>query len=160
MKTSIVLVLTLVFLSCNNQKNKEYIVANVIQEQAQQNHPGKKLMEINCYVCHSPSVSHDDRIGPPMIAIKKHYLNDETTKGEFIAEMQAWVKNPNADKAKMYGAVKRFGVMPKQTFSEETIYQIADYIFDNEIEQPEWFEEHFKDRKGTRQSKGEVKQNK
>ena len=52
-------------------------------------HPGKKLMETNCYVCHSPTASHEGRIGPPMIAVKKHYMNSDTSKKEFIASMQA-----------------------------------------------------------------------
>ena len=110
-------------------------------------HPGKKLMETNCYVCHSPALSHDDRIGPPMIAVKKHYLRKTTTKEEFKKAIQDWIDNPNENDARMRGAVRRFGVMPKQTFSEETIEQIADYMFDNAIEQPEWFEDHFKNYK-------------
>ena len=44
----------------------------------------------------------------------------------------------------MRGAVNRFGVMPKQLFPEETIKQIADYMFDNTLEKPKWFQEHFK----------------
>jgi cytochrome c2 len=149
MKTTIFLVSALVFLSCNNQENKAYLVADVIELQMQQDHPGKKLMEANCYVCHSPSASHDDRIGPPMIAIKKHYLNQGITKDQFTEAMQAWIKNPNAEDAKMFGAVKRFGVMPKQSFPEKTIKQIADYMFDYDIEQPKWFESHFNNRKKT-----------
>jgi len=105
-------------------------------------------METHCYVCHSPSASHKDRIGPPMIAIKRHYLNSNTTKEEFIESIQAWIKNPNKDDAKMPGAVRRFGVMPKQYFDEETITQIADYMYESNIEQPEWFEDHFNESHG------------
>lgn len=82
-----------------------------------------------------------------MIAIKKHYINENTTKEEFVASMQAWIKNPNKEDAKMFGAVKRFGVMPKKAFPEKTIAQIADYMYDFQIEQPEWFEDHYKSRK-------------
>ena len=111
-------------------------------------------METNCFVCHSPSESHDNRIAPPMIAIKKHYINDDTSKDQFIAAMQAWIKNPNENDAKMYGAVKRFGVMPKTPFPETNIQQIADYIFDYDIEQPEQFENHFNEQKGKRKGRG------
>lgn len=89
-----------------------------------------------------------------MIAIKKHYLNNQTTKEDFVASMQAWIKNPNAEDAKMYGAVKRFGVMPKQAFPEETIAKIADYMYDFDIEQPEWFEEHYNNENGNKSGKG------
>lgn len=143
--------------SCNNSKNKEY--SALVNKQDTNKHPGKKLMETNCYTCHSPSASQEDRIGPPMIAIKKHYLNDDTTKEQFIAAMQSWIKNPNAEDAKMFGAVKRFGVMPKQAFPEETIKQIADYMYDFEIDQPEWFESHFNEEKGNHNGKGKGKGN-
>lgn len=117
-------------------------------------YPGKKLMETNCYVCHSPSASHDNRIGPPMVAIKKHYLSIGTTKEEFTTSMQDWIKNPTKENAKMNGAVKRFGVMPKQDFPEETIKQIAEYMFDNDIEKPAWFEDHLNEKKGKGKAKG------
>ncbi|MBX2926438.1 MAG: hypothetical protein KF852_01265 [Saprospiraceae bacterium] len=38
-------------------------------------HPGKKLMETNCYLCHSPAAPEQEgRIGPPMVAIKAYYM--------------------------------------------------------------------------------------
>ena len=33
--------------------------------------------------------------------------------------MQSWIKNPTMENAKMYGAVRRFGLMQKQAFPEE-----------------------------------------
>lgn len=140
------------FLSCNNSNKADYSINN--NQNKADEHPGKKLMETNCYVCHSPSANHDNRIAPPMIAIKKHYIDDTTTKEQFIELMQAWIKNPNEENAKMFGAVKRFGVMPKTPYPEETIQQIADYMFDNDIEQPDWFEDHFNKEKGKHQGKG------
>ncbi|TCK65126.1 cytochrome c [Winogradskyella wandonensis] len=137
------LVFLLGVLSCNNSNN-----LSDVSYAKKAEHPGKVLMEKNCNVCHSPSASHDSRLAPPMIAVKKHYINSETSKQEFIEATKAWVKNPNKQDAKMFGAVRRFGVMPKADYSEETIEQIADYIYDNDIEQPEWFQEHFESRKG------------
>lgn len=152
MRYIIALLVPIFILSCNNSKNMDL---SAFEKNIQaNNHPGKKLMETNCYVCHSPTASHDDRIGPPMIAIKKHYINDETTKEQFIADIQSWIKNPNESDARMRGAVRRFGVMPKQAFPEETIEKIADYMFDFDIEQPEWFEEHFNEEMGKQNGKG------
>ncbi|WP_458627022.1 c-type heme family protein [Winogradskyella sp. PC D3.3] len=146
--TIILIVLALYFTSCNSNKPETSAYGKVDKPTLISEHPGKKLMETNCYVCHNPTATQTDRIGPPMIAIKKHYINSETSKEDFIASMQAWIKNPNAEDAKMYGAVKRFGVMPKQAFAEKTIEQIADYMYDYNIEQPEWFEEHFNQESG------------
>ena len=145
-KSYLLIALSLLILSCNNTNNKK-LSAFDLQMEANK-HPGKKLMEINCYTCHSPSASQSDRIGPPMVAIKRHYIDENTTKAQFVENMQAWIKNPNAQDAKMFGAVKRFGVMPKQSFPEETIAKIADYMFDYNIDQPDWFEKHYNEEKG------------
>ena len=151
MKHFVVLVLFLVLIfGCNNPK-KEY---TAIEKQTEiNNHPGKKLMETNCYTCHNPPASHDDRIGPPMVAIKKHYIDNNTTKEEFTKSIQDWIKNPSEENAKMFGAVKRFGVMPKLAFSEETIKEITDYMYNFDIEQPEWFDDHFNKKKGKHNGK-------
>ena len=157
MKNSIgLLVLLITLVSCNSGKNNNDTYGSV-DKSSETEHPGKKLMEANCYVCHNPTATEADRIGPPMIAIKKHYIDSEISKEDFIASMQAWIKNPNAKDAKLYGAVKRFGVMPKQAFAEKTIEQIADYMYDNNIEQPEWFEDHFNEERGKGMGNGKGK---
>ncbi|MGF1555378.1 DUF3365 domain-containing protein [Paucihalobacter sp.] len=146
MKTPLYLLLMIFtfFQSCTDSKKEGTYTSNSIQnQQNNQEHPGKKLMETNCYVCHSPTAGHDDRIGPPMIAIKQHYINEHITKEEFVESMQSWIKNPNEADAKMKGAVRKFGVMPKTPYPEATIHKIAEYMYDYDIEQPEWFEEHF-----------------
>jgi cytochrome c553 len=160
MKTNLVILMLSIFLlvSCNQTKKGEY--ANAKEARISSNnhkHPGKKLMETNCYVCHSPTATMEDRIGPPMIAIKKHYISENTSKEEFIADIQNWINNPNEEDAKMFGAVRKFGVMPKTPFPEETINQIADYMFDNDIEQPEWFEAHFNEEQGMKKGMGKGK---
>ncbi|MBU2928313.1 Tll0287-like domain-containing protein [Winogradskyella psychrotolerans] len=138
--------------SCNSGKKENDPYSKATKEIVSKDHPGKKLMETNCYICHSATAGQNDRIGPPMIAIKKHYINSKTTKEEFTSAMQAWIKNPNEADAKMPGAVKQYGVMPKQYFPKETIAQISEYMFDFGIEQPEWFENHFNEERGN--SKG------
>ncbi|MFC5193774.1 DUF3365 domain-containing protein [Bizionia hallyeonensis] len=143
----VVSVLTLVS-SCKNDNKKELGYTNALALENEQEHPGKKLMEVNCYVCHSPTASHDDRIAPPMIAIKRHYLTDGISKAEFIEDIQHYVANPNEVNSRMVGAVKRFGVMPKAQYPEKTVKQIAEYIYDYDIEKPEWFEDHFNEQGG------------
>ncbi|WP_407556906.1 DUF3365 domain-containing protein [Winogradskyella sp. 4-2091] len=156
MKNSLLLLVLVVFLvSCNSNKKDPYSAAN--KEVAAKEHPGKKLMETNCNICHSPAATQQNRIGPPMIAIKRHYIDSGTTKEEFVSAIQAWIKNPNAKDAKMFGAVKRFGVMPKQAYPEKTIEQISEYLYDFEIEQPDWFEAHYNEEMGNRKGTGNGK---
>lgn len=144
MKHLILILSILTLYSCNKSNKPSYEKKKISSEALE----GKKLMENNCYVCHNPTAKHSDRIAPPMIAIKKHYISNQTNKAAFIASMQNWILNPTLENSKMKGAVKRFGLMPKQHFPEETIKQIAIYMFENEIEQPEWFEEHYNEERG------------
>lgn len=139
----------LLLVSCNDSKKANYSNQTDVEVKTTtytaSNHPGKKLMESKCYVCHNPSTDHDSRIAPPMVAIKSHYLSDDTSKEEFTNAVWSFVKQPSKDKTKMRGAVKRFGVMPYQSFSEEDIKLISDYMYDFEIDEPEWFKEHIEE---------------
>jgi cytochrome c2 len=131
---------------CNKGPSEKKIDKTDKTKIQSKNHPGKKLMETKCYACHNPISPEDQRIGPPMIAIKKHYINENTSKEEFIKDFVSFVKNPSEDNAKMRGAVRKFGVMPKQYFKEEDLKAIAEYMYDNEIEKPEWFQKHWEER--------------
>ena len=148
MKIVVFLFTLMLLTACNTNTRSEYLAiatanGNTKSENAQE-HPGKKLMENNCYVCHDPQASEDRMMAPPMIAIKKHYISEETTKAEFIKAMVDWSKKPSEEKSKMPAAIKKFGLMPYQFFPENTIREIADYMFDHKIEEPAWFQDHYK----------------
>lgn len=142
----------LFFTNCKNTPKTEYIAAErtkVTQEIAfLQEHPGKKLMETQCYICHNPKTAQSSMIAPPMIAIKKRYTAFNATKEEFAKSMVNWFKNPNEKNSKMPGAIIKFGVMPNLSYPIETIEEIADYMYDNAIDEPEWFQEHFRQGNG------------
>ena len=147
MKTLSMIFLLGTLMACNTQQKKSY---SGIEEDSHemaavvpQDHPGKQLMENNCYACHNPKTSEDRMIAPPMVAVKMHYLSDDISKEDFIDELVAFLENPSEEKSKMPGAIKKFGLMPYQFYPENTIRQIADYLFEHEIEEPEWFEEHY-----------------
>ena len=149
----IVFAMLFVIVSCKENKTENYTeISQVVVSEKYQNE-GKKLAETYCYVCHSPSASHENRLAPPMIAVKKHYINATTTKEQFINEIQNWIVNPTDENSKMPGAVRRFGLMPKAPYSEDNISKIAEYLYENNIEQPEWFNEHFKEMKGKNKMK-------
>ncbi len=144
----------ILFVGCKNSTNPNSQKLVVVNTKHTTDHSGKKLMEINCYACHNPTTGHDDRIAPPMIAVKKHYISDNTTKEQFIADIQNWIKTPSVEKSKMPGAIRNFGLMPYAPFPEETIAQIADYMYEYNIDQPEWFEDHFNEERGKGMRKG------
>lgn len=145
MKNIILLLTAVVLFSCNAKKETPQLIAqdNLVVTNAE-NQEGKKLMETNCYLCHSPNASENkDRIAPPMVAIKSHYLMDYKSKEDFVKAIATFVENPTEENAKIHGAVKRFGVMPKQIFPEGSVEKIADFMFDYKIEEPKWFKKHW-----------------
>lgn len=138
----------LFFTNCKDVKKQEYISpennTDAKNTASLQEHPGKKIMETECYICHNPKASETSRIAPPMIAIKKRYIGSETSKKEFIKAMVYWIENPSEKNSKMPGAVEKFGVMVEMPYPIEKIEKIAEYMYDNTIEEPEWFKEHYK----------------
>ncbi len=104
---------------------------------------GFRAVEAACFSCHSPRGSAADRIAPPMVAIKKHYVDNNTTYAEFYRDLQQFVSAPSAENARMPGAIQRFGLMPNLGINEAMLEQIAYYIFHSPMENPRWFEEHY-----------------
>lgn len=154
LKKSLVFLSLLILFNC---KQKDNTVDNglLVETNTVNDHPGKKLMEINCYACHNPTNGQEERIAPPMIAIKEHYISNNTTKEQFITDVQDWIEKPSEARSKMPGAIRNFGLMPYAPFPEETVFQIADYLYDNDIEQPEWFEDHVKQERGMGRGMGQ-----
>jgi hypothetical protein len=101
-----------------------------------QEEPGERLLKAYCYACHGPEARGDDRLAPPMFAIKMHYQDEGVDKEEFVQLIVDWAKEPSAEKSRMPGALKRFGVMPYQPFPEDSLKIIAAYIYDNEMVHP------------------------
>lgn len=100
------------------------------------------LYKAQCLVCHGGASNHDELIAPPMVAIQRRYKVQFDNKQDFIDGVVAWGLNPTAETALMRGAVKEFKVMPKPATKEEDLKIIAAFIYDNELEQPGWYEEH------------------
>ncbi len=117
---------------------------NPVAEEAPSNtpHPGKQIMEQECYICHDPKASMANGIAPPMESIKRHYIGPDTTKEEFTEALIQWVNDPETA-SKMPGAHAKFGPMPYMPNPDDAVAQIADYIYDNQIQKPEWFDAHF-----------------
>jgi hypothetical protein len=148
MKKYVIIVVSVVLLlSCKDvQKTKiEPLLEDVVTEEnhATKVHPGKLIMEQECYICHDPKASRANRIAPPMEAIKRHYKDSNTTKEEFTQALLRWVNDPQTE-SKMLGAHAKFGPMPYIPNPDDAVAQIAHYLYDNEIEMPLGFDAHFK----------------
>lgn len=146
---SISILFVLLMLSCKQGPKTSDADPEEIVQLTTSSEEGKKLMETKCYVCHNPSAPENgQRIGPPMVAVKAHYLDVYKDKDAFVKGVVEFVKSPSEQNTKMRGAVRRFGLMPSQQFDEGEIRKIAEYIFDYQIEEPDWFKEHWMGRRG------------
>jgi len=147
MKIFYVILVTAIVLSCSNEKN-----ANANNEDI-----GYTLTKQNCYSCHMPA-SPDKMIAPPLFRVKEHYLPIYKTEKEFVHAIKIWAKNPSEDIALMPGALRKFNSMPAQYhIPDDTIEIIAKYIFENELEKPEWFDStHFQINSKSMPEKGKI----
>ncbi|MRI02436.1 DUF3365 domain-containing protein [Kriegella sp. EG-1] len=151
MKNVILVAVLLIFASCKDAKQSE---SKPIEDStkvetglASQQHPGKKIMETECYMCHNPKASESSMIAPPMIAIKKFYKDSNTTKDSFTQALMLWINDPEAP-SKMPMAQEKFGKMPYLPYSEETVKLIAEYMYDYDLEKPKWFDAHYEKEHG------------
>ena len=130
----------LVLIASCKEKENTYSADRAIA--VQESHPGKTMLETYCYACHDPEATMDERLAPPMVAVKMHYLDEDTSKEEFLETFTSWMKEPSEDKSKMPGALRKFGLMPYTPYPDDVIQKIGDYLFEFDIESPERFEEH------------------
>lgn len=144
-KTVCVFLLTsLLLYNCRNSDKEGATSKNEIAKPTEKDlAEGFQLIENNCFSCHSPNASMESRVAPPMEAVKKHYITNNTTQEQFTKDLIAFLNNPNVENSKMPGAINRFDLMPKMNFSEGQISKIASYIYNSELEKPEWFEKHY-----------------
>jgi len=107
------------------------------------------LLQQNCYTCHNHnSKSHDDMLAPPLAGIKWNYKKNYPDRNVFISRITDYVVEPRKENALMKGPIRRFGIMPASTLTEDQNRAVAAFIYDNELDAPEWFAEHFKEQHG------------
>ncbi|MGB0866444.1 MAG: hypothetical protein ACPGSC_08035 [Granulosicoccaceae bacterium] len=106
-------------------------------------------VQSNCLSCHSIGAKHEptNAIAPPLFAVKNH-LSEFSNRDAFIAHVSDWVKNPDSAKARMPGAVKKFGLMPALPLEQAVLTEIAAWIYDTPMEKPNWYAEHFRKEHG------------
>jgi cytochrome c553 len=110
-----------------------------------------RLLSTQCFSCHSPEADPENRIAPPMVAIRRRYMESSDTKEEFISSMVSFVQAPSKEQSRMPGAIRKFNLMPMLGFAEEDIALVAEYIYETPMSSPAWFEEHYEKEHGNSQ---------
>jgi len=99
---------------------------------------GASLTETKCMICHKIQSSPEAMIAPPFAHIKKKYSKVYKTKAEFHSAIVNFTLNPTEENTLMYGALKRFKLMPKMGYEKTDLEAIADYIYATDFPQPNW----------------------
>ena len=111
---------------------------------------GKELYKTYCSACHGNTGGMDmnQRVAPPIIAVRMHYIGPHPDKASFVTAISNWVEKPNESKSLMFGAVRRFNIMPPVSVAREDAEIIAAYIYEGDIEKPAGFDKHFEEMHG------------
>ncbi len=108
---------------------------------------GRDKFKAICMSCHQFS-GGPQMIAPPVFAVKNHYLRVYPEKEEFVRSIKAWVPAPDIEKSLMPGAVRRFNLMPPLQLPEEDLEAIATFLYEANLQEPSWYEEHYRQEHG------------
>lgn len=141
MRFYVLILFVIFFFSCQTKQKEDFtkVTGNTSYTLALAKE-AQKAMETHCYLCHSPNAAENEgRVGPPMIKIKAHYLEQFPSRDLFVAAMVDFVEHPTNENALLSESVAKYGLMPRQQFPEGMVEQIATYLYDYQIEAPNWF---------------------
>ena len=108
----------------------------------------KQIIDTGCLVCHSATADEDNRLAPPLEAVKRRYLLVYPKIEEFTEAVVDFVSDPTEENAIMLGSIQKFNLMLPMEYSEEDIEAVATYIYQYELEKPDWFEAHYQEMHG------------
>ena len=148
-------ILIISMVACNNEIS-EGTTAKSQDDLAGFIEMGANYTKSYCLACHAASGGENNRIAPPMIAVREHYLEAFAEEKDFVDAMIDFLNHPSKENAQMPGAVRKFGLMPKLNLDEDKLFAIATYLFHEEQEEPKWWREHRSKEHGEKQ--GEEKE--
>lgn len=138
-KLSVVLMVTILLAGCEpaNTKSDESMSF------------GERTMKTYCFACHNPRTPDAGKlIAPPLVAAKYYYQQEYPEKEEFIKAMSAYIQKPDESLSVNNNWITRFGLMPETFLTDEEVNSIVEHIYENPIEEPEWFPAHFEENHG------------
>lgn len=94
---------------------------------------GYQLMKQKCFICHMEKPDSSKKslmLAPPISRVLEHYKPSYPEKDQFIKAITTWVNNPKEENTLMPGAVRKFKLMPKLSYSSEDLSLIASTLYD------------------------------
>jgi mono/diheme cytochrome c family protein len=107
---------------------------------------GLALFEKYCIACHQ--IQGPPQVAPPAFGVINHVKAVYPERDAFIKRIVDWVEQPNPNDVLMPGAVIRFGVMPKLDYPREDVVKIAEFLYDQRMDLPQWYIEHYRQQHG------------
>lgn len=129
----------IIIVSCNTDNDGSSQIDENKSVSKQDDLRAQELITSKCIVCHSHKVPKDQLLAPPMAAIQNVYKNTTSSQKEFIERFVDFVSAPTKEKATMKKAVDKFGLMADEGTKKEDLVKIASYLYNNEVEKPEWW---------------------
>ncbi|NWF88411.1 MAG: DUF3365 domain-containing protein [Ignavibacteriaceae bacterium] len=136
----IIVLCCMILSSCTNPDNEKPIDNNKLNQSLSK---GFQLLEQNCFSCHNPNALGETKVAPTIAAVKKQYMEGKVSENEFTKQLIIFMNSPSEAASKMKEAIKKFGLMPKMNLSDEQIENIAKYLYNNNIENPDWFSKYY-----------------
>src|SRR6056300_210423 len=107
--------------------------------QNDKNRKALRIIKTACFSCHTPEREIvGGRSGPPFHKIRQHYVDEGTTKEEFVSAVSSFLKEPTKEKVKMKHAYEKFGLMPRMPLTSDDITMIAEFMYDNDLTAEQW----------------------
>ncbi len=91
----LLLIISVLMANCKNSHSKKEISKPSEQVLIE----GYQLTENQCFSCHSPNGSLEDRIAHSMDEIKKHYIHAKSTPDQFTQDLSAFMNNPGEERS-------------------------------------------------------------
>ena len=127
------------YLYDNSTENIRKNIAKISPQLLAANLSPENVYNSRCKICHDVDKARNEILAPPMINIKKKYSFIYPDKESFINGIVNFTKNPANDKALMFGALKRFELMPQLNYPEKELKLAAEYIYNTDFKKPAWF---------------------
>jgi len=96
---------------------------------------GEELFTNKCAICHSLTkpTNKSEMLAPPAKGIMFHMHDNFSSDEKIIAHIQDFSMNPTQEKAKLKGAVTKFGLMPAQkgSITKEELEIVSHWMVEN-----------------------------
>lgn len=87
-----------------------------------------------CQACHNPAL--EPPLAPPLWAVQRRYKKMSESKEHFVNSIAGFARAPSQEKAIFKHAIPVLGLMPPAALPDETLRDIATYIWDEQFPPP------------------------